>query len=282
MPSFPRFSLFFTMGAGSVAGLRRSTKKTNQSVAEELTCNDYVKGSFRNPSINPFRRPCVCLEELGMELLGYSCGRTGSTFDGKKLLKANRGDLHACACCHPEDSQGEPGDVCQLQPPPAPKAGACAWRNTGVCLNYKKEAVKGPCQDRSCDEPVPERCAGWCDCNGNGKMDDDEWGYNGGERFAYDKCPDKYSIRGPNKCSDVCAQAKEPWLNVGPYRCKEWNNKFVSLEECKARADIVCCTINRNNGVVEGSWQSTKLTGVIRYWPAETHVKVEALRKATA
>merc|ERR1712187_455547 len=51
----------------------------------------------------------------------------------------------------------------------------CFWRQTGGCS--KDGSNREPSKDLPCTNSVPPDASGFCDCDGNGKMDHGDFGY---------------------------------------------------------------------------------------------------------
>jgi hypothetical protein len=115
----------------------------------------------------------------------------------------------------------------------APFTAYCQWRQTGGCSPTGR---REPSNDKPCTAVIPTGPSGFCDCNGNGKQDAGEEGYNCGStahsclNVCQLPCKTQRNCELlPNAvCDGRSCKVKSPWTNFGG----EWqHNGKLTIEQ---------------------------------------------------
>jgi hypothetical protein len=117
----------------------------------------------------------------------------------------------------------------------SPFTAYCQWRQTGGC---SPTGPRQPDKDNPCTTIIPTGSSGFCDCNGNGKQDAGEEGYN-------------------------CGRTARACLNVCRLPCKSQSN-------CALLPDAVCdgsmCKVKSQWPNFGGKWQSDRKLTIKQDW----------------
>jgi hypothetical protein len=150
----------------------------------------------------------------------------------------------------------------------APFTAFCQWRQTGGC---SPTGPREPSKDKPCTTVIPTGPSGFCDCNGNGKQDAGEEGYNCGStaRACLNVCQLPCKTQSncellPNAvCDGRSCKVKSPWTNFGG----EWqHNGKLTIDQDWDKITFIPQSGPRTSLVVGGGTQGEYLRWIVPTW----------------